>query len=383
MLPKGYFNKNFNNIEKIDNTESLDLEYIRKILPDWNWNFDFLFNADYFSYSNNWEFEELMKDFFEKSIYASDTKVYVGKLVSSYPNCYTVKDDEIEGCLICITSGLTENSYVLSKYYALLYLINKEKYIEGDLVKYKTILKNDIVRRIKEGYGGQIDPGNILYYTEIVMGDLNRECLMLASRFSSTMDLFSILHEYSHYLLNTFMQSGNIEMKAFIIEVFDIYTHLCESNPVYYNLPKEEVLADISALFLITNSCEVDIDDIMVILLSVVQLNKMSSGDTYTNNFRMEVFYYFFSKYGDTFSQYQTEIEKRVSSISELFDCADDSTIMKSQLLMESYKLLSELLLARSDKETAEIILNEQLKFLERNIRNLDYEENSDEFEEF
>lgn len=156
MLPKEYLNKKFNNLQNKINVDIVDDPLLR-LLPEMQSD-----KEDY-SYSNNLEFESLIDNFLIKNqYYEEDDYIYVGKLSNPYPNCYLVSGDDLEGCLICITSGLTENSYIISKYYTLLYESDEIHINEEQLKIYIQILERDIIYRIHQGYGTRIVPGDLL-----------------------------------------------------------------------------------------------------------------------------------------------------------------------------------------------------------------------------
>lgn len=386
MSPKSYFEKNFKNIQKFGkenyyNDELLSRNHSYEELEE-------VFNADNFIYSNNPEFETLINKFFGKTIYISDFKLYVGKLANAYPNCYAVKDSELEGCLICITSGMTENTYVLSKYYTLLYLYKDKCLKNEEFEMYKTVLENDIVRRIKEWYGSSILPGDLLYYADYIISKSNSKSLFTyAASFSYVMDLFLILHEYAHYLINTFEKNKDLKVIVLMLESIDLFVCLYEANPVFLDMPQEEVMADIMALNLMIGHSDLEMDDIMAIFLAVVQLNKMSLGDEYTNNYRLELFYFYFTKMSNFFCNNEQEIKGRVQIFLDFFDREYDKLFTDAELKKKSWEAIQNVIFASDDRnyvmDIITFIANDRIKGLQRFIDNSKKVDSDDEYEEF
>lgn len=360
MLPKEYFELNFKNQENIIDKDDIDDPLIKGI------NFEYQFDNCNNKYSNNMEFEILVNKCLRNSIYFSGNNIFIGKLINPYPNCYNVNDDILEGCLICITSGLTENSYVLAKYYALNYLIDPQLFNNDQYESYKVILKNDLIRRIHTGYGSEIKSGDILYYAELVLNKSNiYDLLKKAADFSIVMDLFIIYHEYSHYIIRTFNSKSNEKINILMLQTAIAYSSLCVDKPIYCEMPKEEVMADLSALFLFFNSGDLQITDIMALLLSIVQLDKMSSSDVYTNEYRIDLLYYFLSLYSDTFSSNEHDIKNRVNEIVSIFNQASDSSIKEKNLKNESWRMLDRLITITDNPEAIFDILNNCLRTLD------------------
>lgn len=359
MLPKKYFELKFKNKENIVDKNYIEDPLLKGI------NSEYQFDNYNNKYSNNMEFEFLINQCLSDNNYFSGNNIFIGKLRNSYPNCYNVNDDILEGCLICITSGLTENSYVLAKYYALRYLIGPQLFNNDQYESYKVILKNDLIRRIHTGYGSEIESGDILYYAELVLNKSNiYDLLKKAADFSIVMDLFIIYHEYSHYIIRTFDSKSNEKENRLMLQTAIAYSSLCVDKPIYYEMPKEEVLADLSALFLFFDSRDLGITDIMALLLSIVQLDKMSSSDSYTNEYRIDLLYYFLSLYSDTFLSNESEIKNRVNDIVSIFNKASDSSIKEEHLKNESWNMLNRLISITENPEAILDILNDRLKTL-------------------
>lgn len=378
MLPKEYFEINFKNKENIRDKGDISDPLLDKL------NVNFQINNDNYMYSNNIEFEILIEKCLKNNIYFSGNNVFIGKLVNSYPNCYNVNDDILEGCLICITSGLTENSYALAKYYALNYLNGSQSLNKDQYESYKLILKNDLIRRICTGYGEQIEPGNVIYYAELILNKSGiYDLLNEAANFSIVMDLFIIYHEYSHYIIRTFGAKSNEKENKLMLQTTIVYSHLCIDKPIYCKMPKEEVLADLSALFLFFDSGDLEITDIMALLLSIVQLEKMSSSDIYTNEYRIDLLYYFLSLYSNTFLSNEQDIKNRVNEIVSLFNQASDYSIIEEQLNQESWNMLYKLVTTTNNPESILDILNDRLKTLKLMDDWLNKTNTDDEYEDF
>ena len=377
MLPKEYFEVNFKNKENIN-----DINDINDPLID-GFNVDFLINYNY-KYSNNMEFEILIEKCLKNNLYFSGNNVFVGKLINAYPNCYNINDDILDGCLICITSGLTENSYALAKYYALNYLIDSQSINKDQYELYRLILKNDLIRRVYTGYGSQIEPGEIIYYAELILNKSGiYDLLHKAADFSIVMDLFIIYHEYSHYIIKTFGAKSNEKENKLMLQTAIEYSHLCVDKPVYCTMPKEEVLADLSALFLFFNSVDLGITDIMALLLSIVQLEKMSSADTYTNEYRIDLLYYFLSSHSNTFSTNEQDIKNRVNEITSIFNQSNDSDVKKEYSNQESWNIFFKLVTITENPEAIVNILNDRLKTLKSMSDYFNKSNISDEYEDF
>ncbi|MBO5336762.1 MAG: hypothetical protein J6A94_06475 [Lachnospiraceae bacterium] len=376
MLPKEYFELNFKNGENIGNKDSINEPLINGL------NLNFQMDMDN-KYSNNMEFEILINECLKNNIYFSGSNIFIGKLVNSYPNCYNVNDDILEGCLICITSGLTENSYVLAKYYALNYLMDFQLFNNEQYKIYKVILKNDLIRRIHTGYGSQIEPGDTLYYAELVLNKLGiYDLLQKAADFSVVMDLFIIYHEYSHYIIRTFSNNSNEKENRLMLQTAIIYSHLCIDYPIYCEMPKEEVLADLAALILFFNSGDLGITDIMALLLSIVQLQKMSLTDTYTNKYRIDLLYYFLSLHSNTFSANEQELKNRVNEIVAIFNQASGPAVIE-KIEQESWDMLQKLIAITENPEAIFDILNDRLKTLQMMADGLSKININDEYEKF
>ncbi len=357
MLPKKYFELNFKNKEDIMDICNIEDPLMKGI------NSEYQFDNRNNKYSNNIEFEILINQCLRESIYFSGNNIFIGKLKNPYPNCYNVNDDILEGCLICITSGLTENSYVLAKYYALNYLIDPQIFNNDQYELYKVILENDLIRRIHTGYGSEIEPGDILYYAELILNKSNiYDLLKKAADFSIVMDLFIIYHEYSHYIIRTFGSKSNEKENKLMLQTAITYSHLCVDKPIYCEMPKEEVLADLSALFLFFDFKDLGITDIMALLLSIVQLNKMSSSDTYTNKYRIDLLYYFLSLYSNTYLSNEHDIKNRVNKMFSIFNQASD--FKEEYLNKESWNMLNRLITITENPESVLNILNERLRTL-------------------
>lgn len=377
MLPKEYFEINFKNKENIKGKDGISDSLIDSL------NIDFQFDVDNYKYSNNIEFEILIEKCLKNNHYFSENNVFIGKLINSYPNCYNVNDNILDGSLICITSGLTENSYALAKYYALQYLIDPQLFDKNQYEAYKLILENDLIRRIQTGYGSQIEPGDIIYYTELLLNKSGiYDLLKRAADFSVVMDLFIIYHEYSHYIIRTFGSKSNEKENKLMLQTAIIYSHLCVDKPIYCKMPKEEVLADLSALFLFFDSCDLGITDIMALLLSIVQLEKMSSSDEYTNEYRIDLLYYFLSLYSNTFLSNEQDIKNRVNKIVSIFNKASDPNIKEEYVQQESWNMLYKIATITDNPEAILNILNDCLKtlksmndWLRKNNKNEEYED--------
>ena len=378
MLPKNYFEENFINKENVQDNNSIEDPLIDGIDPN------FKFDVGNYKYSNNLEFEILVERCLINNDYFSGNNVFIGKLINSYPNCYNVNDDILEGCLICITSGLTENSYALAKYYALKYLIDTKLFSTDQYEAYKLILKNDLIRRIHTGYGSQIEPGDIIYYAELILNKSGiYDLLKEAANFSVVMDLFIIYHEYSHYIIKTFGTKSNLKEKELMIQTAITYSHLCVKNPIYSEMPKEEVLADLSALFLFFNSSDLGITDIMALLLSIVQLEKMSSSDIYTNQYRIDLLYYFLSLYSNNFLKNEQDIKNRVNEMLYIFAQSNKIDVKEERLQQESWDMLYKILRTTNNPEAILNILNDRLKTLQRMNNYLKVMNDENEYEDF
>lgn len=377
MLPKEYFEINFKNKENIKGKDGISDSLIDSL------NIDFQFDVDNYKYSNNIEFEILIEKCLKNNSYFSENNVFIGKLINSYPNCYNVNDNILDGCLICITSGLTENSYALAKYYTLQYLIDPQLFDKNQYEAYKLILENDLIRRIQTGYGSQIEPGDIIYYTELLLNKSGvYDLLKRAADFSVVMDLFIIYHEYSHYIIRTFGSKSNEKENKLMLQTAIVYSHLCVDKPIYCKMPKEEVLADLSALFLFFDSCDLGITDIIALLLSIVQLEKMSSSDEYTNEYRIDLLYYFLSLYSNTFLSNEQNIKNRVNKIVSIFNKASDPNIKEEYIQQESWNMLYKIATITDNPEAILNILNDRLKtlksmndWLRKNNKNEEYED--------
>lgn len=377
MLPKEYFEINFKNKENIKGKDGIGDSLIDSL------NIDFQFDVDNYKYSNNIEFEILIEKCLKNNYYFSENNVFIGKLINSYPNCYNVNDNILDGCLICITSGLTENSYALAKYYTLQYLIDPQLFDKNQYEAYKLILENDLIRRIQTGYGSQIEPGDIIYYTELLLNKSGvYDLLKRAADFSVVMDLFIIYHEYSHYIIRTLGSKSNEKENKLMLQTAIVYSHLCVDKPIYCKMPKEEVLADLSALFLFFNSGDLGITDIIALLLSIVQLEKMSSSDEYTNEYRIDLLYYFLSLYSNTFLSNEQNIKNRVNKIVSIFNKASDPNIKEEYIQQESWNMLYKIATITDNPEAILNILNDRLKtlksmndWLRKNNKNEEYED--------
>lgn len=354
MLPKKYFEENFINKENIRDSDSIEDPLADSL------NLNFKFDIENYKYSNNLEFEILIKRCLKNNVYFSENNVFIGKLINPYPNCYNVNDDILEGCLICITSGLTENSYALAKYYALNYLIDSQLFDKGQYEAYKLILKNDLIRRIYTGYGSLIEPGDIIYYAELILSKSGiYNLLNEAANFSVVMDLFIIYHEYSHYILRTIGVKTNEKEKKLFLLTADMYSRLRLDKPVYCKMPQEEVMADLSALFLFFDSGDLGITDIMALLLSIVQLEKMSPSDVYTNEYRIDLLYYFLSLHSNTFSSNEQNIKNRVNEIVSIFNQASKSDIQEKDLRQESRDMLFKIItITNNPKAILDILID-------------------------
>lgn len=378
MLPKNYFEENF-----IDKENIRDNNSIKDPLID-GMNQNFKFDIDNYKYSNNFEFEILIKKCLINNSYFSGNNMFIGKLVNSYPNCYNVNDNVLEGCLICITSGLTENSYALAKYYALMYLADSQSFNKEQYESYKLILKNDLIRRIYTGYGSQIEPGDVIYYAELVLNKSGiYNLLNEAANFSIVMDLFIIYHEYSHYVIRTFGNKSNIKENTLMLQTIITYSHLCEEYPLYSEMPKEEVLADLAALFLFFDSGDLGITDIMALLLSIVQLEKMSPSDTYTNEHRVDLLYYFLSLHSKNFLKNEQDIRDRVNEILSIFTQVVENDVKEKYLEQESWNMLYKIIMTTNNPEAILNILDDRLKTLQTIDNWLQIRNNENEYEDF
>lgn len=378
MLPKNYFEENFINKEDIRDNISINDPLVNGINPNLK------FDIDNYKYSNNLEFETLIEKCLINNTYFSGKNVFIGKLANSYPNCYNVNDDILEGCLICITSGLTENSYVLAKYYALKYLIDTQLFSKDQYEAYKMILINDLIRRIYIGYGSQIEPGDILYYAELLLNKSGiYDLLSKAANFSIVMDLFIIYHEYSHYIIRTFGTQSNEKENKLMLQTAITYFHLCVEKPIYSEMPKEEVLADLSALFLFFDSSDLEITDIMALLLSIVQLEKMSPSDIYTNKYRIDLLYYFLSLHSNNFLENEQDIRNKVNEILSIFTQVNEADVKEEYLQQDSWNMIRKIIKTTDNPEAIISILEDRLKTLQKMSDWLQIMNDEDEYEDF
>lgn len=368
MTPKCYFEKYFKNIEKTGK-EQFEQDALLGGLYSYE-DVKGLLDSENFTYSNNMEYEMLIKKFCGTTIDMPDRRLYIGKIVNAYPNCYRVNHTEIEGCLVCITSGMTENTYVFSKYYTLMY---GQHGLQNDMYDmYKVVLENDIRIRIKEGYGKEIPPGDLLYYADYIISKSNASFLSAAAAFSCVMDLFLILHEYAHYLVNTAGGNTNITHKMIfsILKAKDMCFHLQEEDPVFADMPQEEIMADMLALQLMAGNGELGMDDTMAILLSIVQLKQMSPEDVYTNCYRIKVFYFYFFRSSQFFCDNEAEIRKRVQFICRFFDNTTNCGFNEDKLTQDSWNVVLNYILASDNGEDFmdifTFIVNDRIKGLQR-----------------
>lgn len=368
MTPRCYFEKHFKNIQKTGK-EQFEQDGLLESLYSYE-DVKSLLDAENFTYSNNMEYEMLIKKFCGTTIDMPDRRLYIGKIVNAYPNCYRVNHTEIDGCLVCITSGMTENTYVFSKYYVLLY---EQHGLKNEMYEmYKLVLENDIRIRIKEGYGKEIPPGNLLYYADYIISKSNASFLSMAAAFSFVMDLFLILHEYAHYLVNAVEDNKNITPKMIfsILQAKDLCFHLQEEDSVFADMPQEEIMADMLALQLMAGNEGLGMNDTMAILLSIVQLKQMSPEDVYTNCYRIKVFYFYFSRCSQFFCDNEAEIRKRVQTFCEFFDYIANSGFNEDKLTQDSWNVIENYILALDNGEDfmdiATFMVNDRIKGLQR-----------------
>lgn len=374
MSPKEYFKAYFSNEQDF---KKIETDILADPLLD---GFDYkeLLDTSNYKYSNSIEFEQLVKGFLQNSPYFLGDLIYIGKLANSYPNCYTIENNDINGCLVCITSGLTENSYIIAKLFVLQNSFSKSSLNKAEYDAYKKILENDILRRIHQEYGGQIRPGDTLHYAEVILRSKLENLMEQSARFSYVMDLFTLYHEYSHYILKKFQTANNQCAVALVIKMLGIYSRLCKDMPVYGRMPKEEVCADILALWLFSDLDNLGIAEVIAMLLSIVQLRKMSSEDIYTNNYRVDLFYYCLTNYSASFRESELEIRKSIQEFIDLFDREDDPSNTK-----ESWDMLHHLLkLSDNPNEAILFILNDRLQTLTGMEFDMQ-EHRDDEFEDF
>ena len=241
-----------------------------------------------------------------------------------------------------------------------------------------------MIRRIITGYGSQIKPGDIIYYAELILSKSGiYDLLNEAANFSIIMDLFIIYHEYSHYIIRTFGAKSNEKENKLMLQTIILYSHLCEDKPEYCKMPREEVLADLSALFLFFNSGDLGITDIMALLLSIVQLEKMSSSDVYTNEYRIDLLYYFLSLYSNTYSSNEQNIKNRVNEIVSIFNLASESNVKEEDLQQESWNMLYKIITITNNPEAIMNILNNRLKTLKSMNDWLSKTNENDDYEDF
>lgn len=390
LKPKDYFKQHYQNKEKNFSIKSDDLNLMTIDLS----NIEVLLNNDNklnvnsaTNYSNDSVIDEILHDFFVHSEFACDKNIYVGKLNNAYPNCYALMDKDLEGCLICITSGLTDNSFVFAEYISLLEYLEKEQTPDSLYLHFKNIIEYDIVNRIQSQYGGEVVSEDIVVLSEqIAVDNFFSDFQIHASAVSCLSDLFLIMHEYSHFLLNTY--SETIHKKAFLIKVIYIYSSFCEKNPAIENiLPKTEVLADFGALFLFSEFSKLDENSVTAIILAIFQLNRISPTDDYTNKYRLTVINYFLNEYRKVSPLIIETVQSKINKLYKLFEFADSSEKNKN-IKNKAFESFKKILFSNKDNiQYLLALLKHRSTVLEKILGELKTEElikeKLEEFEEF
>lgn len=315
MTPKEYFVKNFENaiMKPLDSV----VKKIEEFFPDLN-----VFNTlrTNFPYSNDYSFNLVIKSLKEKSSYRVSDSIYVGKLGNRMPNCYTVNSAEIDGCLICYTTGMTENTNLFAQVLVALFMgeslgVNKE--IAG---LYANLLTMELERRIHDEYGGKITT-NIFVDMGIEWLEKDRiiEIVAKGSNYSAVMDTILVFHEYAHYVIRTFTSSKDIGVKTLVLMTADLYAHLCEETPEMAKLPMNEIQADLMALLLLSNGIDLELMEIISVFAAFLQLNRMSENDEYTNKHRLNVIHFFFKNSKTYQENKDSSIKQSIELIRSIF----------------------------------------------------------------
>ena len=339
MNPKDYFKKNFSIKETVYDFSSKQEDEMKKaIIHRYNNNLDEENTIKTNEYSNDPIFNSLIQDLFEFIGAPKDT-VYIGKITNSYPNCYMISKDNnesLDGCLICITTGLTDNSYAFSEYLSLLRFIDIERLQENQYIDYLNILTFDIVNRIKNKYGDEFATSDLVQIADLTINEYwFQDFQIMASNISYCIDFFAVLHEYVHYLINSFSNNKNSYISKLIIQTVSLYAKFCEINPkIKHLLPQNEVVADLGALLILHDFFQFNEEMVCSVILAVKQLERMSSQDDYTNHYRTKIVEFFLNELNIS----QTPVVKnRISRIYNLFILADDSEVQLSKMKKLAY----------------------------------------------
>ena len=161
------------------------------------------------------------------------------------------------------------------------------------------------------------------------------------------------------------------------------YFHLCVEKPIYSEMPKEEVLADLSALFLFFDSSDLEITDIMALLLSIVQLEKMSPSDIYTNKYRIDLLYYFLSLHSNNFLENEQDIRNKVNEILSIFTQVNEADVKEEYLQQDSWNMIRKIIKTTDNPEAIISILEDRLKTLQKMSDWLQIMNDEDEYEDF
>ena len=317
MTPKEYFYLNFKNAITETKVDFIN-PFPRDILSDQN--ISEALRTD-LPNSNDYGFNLMIERLKEKSAYNINDTIYVGKLGNPMPNCYTVNSDEIDGCLICYTTGMSENVNLFSQ--AIITILTESPEIRKEVMTlYTSFLLLELERRIHNWYGKQI-PTNI--FLDIGMGLLIRDnidkILATSGSYSSLMDMILILHEYAHHVMRSLKISTNPGLKVLAIRTMELYDDLCNKLPEMADLPSSEIQADLMALLLFTNGVDPECIDIICIFTAFLQLNGMSADDIYTNKHRLTVVEYFFQN-SPNYQQDKDTIFYCLSVFSSVFENA-------------------------------------------------------------
>lgn len=323
MTPKEYFLENFDNAI-LDNSKK-DISDMSGVLVE---SFSSLLSYEdtyealstNFPYSNDYGFNKAIESLKEGSYYNITDSIFVGKLGNLMPNCYTVNSDGIDGCLICYTTGMSENANLFAQ--ALVsFSIGDLLDIDKDVLDlYRNLLMLELERRILGWYGGQIVTNKLLVMAvELLKEDNIFNIVLKGSNYSILMDTILIFHEYAHYVLRTFMNSKDLGLKMLTIMTVSLYSKLCQEIPEMNSLPRNEIMADLMSLLLLTNRCNLDQMEILSVFIAFLQLKRMSAEDKYTNEHRLKVIHYFF-KDNQIYQQCKDSVEYYINFFSRLFD---------------------------------------------------------------
>ncbi|SEM22452.1 hypothetical protein SAMN04487770_12935 [Butyrivibrio sp. ob235] len=318
MTPKEYFVNNFENA-----IMEIPEEYLAKLMKLSSYDLHVMEAMQTnFPYSNDYSFNMLIESLKEKSVYKIDDSIYVGKVKNPMPNCYTVNNENISGSLICYTTGMSENVNLFAQTLVAIFLGETLGLDRNVVLMYVDLLLFEIERRIHYEYGGKIFTNTYVDLAmELLRNDNIYAILLKGSSCSTVMDSVLILHEYAHYVMGTSIRGTNLEVKKLSIGAVSIYCKLCQEHTEMVTLPKDEIIADIMALLLLTNGYDLNVMEIMSVFIAFLQLSGMSLNDEYTNKHRLKVIHYFF-KDSSEYKEYRNEIEYAIRVFTEIIDSA-------------------------------------------------------------